>query len=327
MHYTRFASICQNSFNFESFTHYRKRLNHAVYAVYTKSAKLCPNHRKSTYSSGFMHFFRNFLPNLFLTLRFPPRYLWYFPYKEACFNCLFGIKTQQIVKEKKSRIVFHRQWINLLCTFPSGLNFRKFKKIPRTGKFSFQNSPPSLTFSSFPYILLQGLKGDALAAIRSSVFIVALFSRSHPYKNPAPLIFSDFPSLKIPPISIKQKAPRPPSLSKTSFKPAIRFFHLHKDDLLIPYDKPIISKIITAKKVSNITFAELSLFKFCTFVYCKNTYFTFQIVIFIPSFFHFLVPFMSPLFRFFSSLSAFASDQGPFFFPSLRLLSIYNIYR
>lgn len=148
MHYTRFASICQNSFNFESFTHYRKWLNHAVYAVYTKSAKLCPNHRKSTYSSGFMHFFRKFLPNLFLPLRFPPRYLWYFPYKEACFNCLFGIKTQQIVKEKKSRIVFHRQWINLLFTFSPPPNFQKFKKNPLDRQNFIQKSPS--IFNIFP---------------------------------------------------------------------------------------------------------------------------------------------------------------------------------
>lgn len=162
-------------------------------------------------------------------------------------------------KEKPHRISPTVNKFTLHISF--GPEFSKIqKKIPWTGKFSFQNSPPSLTFSSFPYILLQGLKGDAFAAIRSSMFIVALFSRSPPYKDPAPLIFSDFPSLKIPPISIKQKVPRPPSLSKTSFKPAIRFFHLYKDDLLIPYDKPLISKIITVKKVSNITFAEFSLF-------------------------------------------------------------------
>ena len=63
MHYTRFASICQNSFNFESFAHYHKWHNHAAYAVYTKSAKFFPNHRKSTYPSGFMHFFRKFKKN------------------------------------------------------------------------------------------------------------------------------------------------------------------------------------------------------------------------------------------------------------------------
>lgn len=44
-----------------------------------------------------------------------------------------------------------------------------------------------------------------------------------------------------------------------------------------------------------------------------------------PAFFHFLDPFMSPIFRFFSSLSPFESNFHPFCFPSLRLLSIYNI--
>ena len=198
MHYTRFASICQNSFNFESFTHYHKWLNHAVYAVYTKSAKLCPNHRKSTYSSGFMHFFRKFLPNLFWPFDFRSIPM-IFSVQRGLFQLPFRHKNPANCKgkEKSHRISPTVNKFTLHISF--GPEFSKIQKNPHgPGNFHSKTSPPSLTFSSFPYILLQGLKGDALAAIRSSVFIVALFSRSPPYKNPAPLIFSDFPSLKIP---------------------------------------------------------------------------------------------------------------------------------
>lgn len=128
LHYTRFASFCQNSFNFDNLSYYYKWHNHAVYAVYTKSAKLFLNHRKSTYLLGFMHFFRKFLPNLFLPLQFQAESLWYFPYNEACFSLLLGIKTQQIVKGRKNDNLIHRPWIKLLFYFFHGQKLTKTRK-------------------------------------------------------------------------------------------------------------------------------------------------------------------------------------------------------
>lgn len=222
MHYTRFASICQNSFNFESFTHYHKWHNHAIYAVYTKSAKFFPNHRKSTYPSRFMHFFRKFLPNLFLPPRFRAESLWYFSYKEACFPLLFGIKTQQIVKEKKSRIVFHRQWINLPSTFSQSRFFRKFKKNHWTDNFSSKNSPPSLIFSS----------------ISASDF--TRFPSRFPNGVDAATVPPAYPLSGRKTLDIRdgRSPPSSKALSKRGFKSAIPFFHRLQIHLLIPYYNP-----------------------------------------------------------------------------------------
>lgn len=228
MHYTRFASICQNSFNFESFTHYHKWHNHAVYTVYTKSAKFFSNHRKTTYSSGFMHFFRKFLPNLFLPPLFRTESLWYFSYKEACFPLLFGIKTQQIVKGRKGRIVFHCQWINLRSTFSQSRFFRKFKKNRWTDNFSSKNFPPSLIFSS----------------ISASGF--TRFPSRFPNSVDDAITPRVYPPSGLGTLDIRN-GPSPPSsktLSKRGFKSAIPFFHHLKIHLPIPYYNQYFSIIL-----------------------------------------------------------------------------------
>lgn len=175
-----------------------------------------------------MHFFRKFLPNLFLPPLFRTESLWYFSYKEACFPLLFGIKTQQIVKGRKGRIVFHRQWINLRSTFSQSRFFRKFKKNRWTDNFSSKKVPPSLIFSS--------ISASGFTRSPSNVPISvndAITPRVYPPSGLGTLDIRNGPS-----------PPSSKTLSKRGFKSAIPFFHHLKIHLPIPYYNQYFSIIL-----------------------------------------------------------------------------------
>lgn len=175
-----------------------------------------------------MHFFRKFLPNLFLPPRFRAESLWYFSYKEACLTLLFGIKTQQIVKGRKSRIVFHRQWINLPSTFSQSRFFRKFKKNSWTDKFSSKNFPPSLIFSS--------ISESGFTRFPSSFPISICTATAPPAYPPSGRRTLDIRNGRNPSSS--------KTLSKRGFKSAIPFFHHLPIRLPIPYYNQYFSIIL-----------------------------------------------------------------------------------